>query len=171
MNDYKRNIDTMVNNRQTAINNEWARLRSLETNIQAEHQRFIEDLNSKRDSFLANHRKQYEQVQRELNDAKKLRDRNIEREAELRNRLNQLRQEHRREVDRLNAEIQRLKRALQDLEKDYLNQRDQIITDGENELEQLRRQIAEYERMIGDNQHRELNQEEIERQCDELFGT
>ena len=121
MTEYKRNIDTLVNNRQTAINNEWQRLRSLETNIQSEHQRFIDDLNFKRDSFLANHRKQYEQLQRELNEAMKLRDRNIEREAELRRKINQLRQDHRREVDRLNAEIQRLKKALQDLERDYLN--------------------------------------------------
>lgn len=80
--------------------------------------------------------------------------------------------DHQRRVDELNQEINRLQRALADLEREYENEKNNIIANGEAELEQLRRQIEEYEQIIRDhnNKDRELNAEEIERQCDELFG-
>lgn len=58
------------------------------------------------------------------------------------------------------------------MERDYENRKNKIIADGEAELEALQRQIEEYEQIIRDhnNKDRELNAEEIERQCDELFG-
>lgn len=78
--------------------------------------------------------------------------------------------EHQQEIARLNEEIRRLNFELQDLEANYLDEKAEIIKNGEYDLEELRRRIAEYEKIINDNQSRELNAEEIERQCDELFG-
>lgn len=68
-----------------------------------------------------------------------------------------------------------LKRAMIELEEQFVRDRDQIIEDGENELDNLRRQIEEYEQIIREEEERlaaekELNAEEIERQCDELFA-
>lgn len=74
MTNYRREVDTAVNTRQNNINNEWTRLKTLNTTIENEHQRFKEDLNQKRDTFLANYRKQYDILQRELNDALNQRD-------------------------------------------------------------------------------------------------
>jgi hypothetical protein len=59
-----------------------------------------------------------------------------------------------------------------ELESQYEYDKNRIINEGEDTLDELRRQIAEYLKIIEDakNQDRELNAEEIERQCDELFG-
>jgi len=74
------------------------------------------------------------------------------------------------EKARLEGERDNLINILEELERGYQREKASIIKNGEDELDMLRRQIAEYEQIIRDNQDRELNAEEIERQCDELFG-
>jgi len=91
MSNYKRDIDNLVAQRQHNIQNEWSRLRNLESQIENEQERHVNDLNQRRDAFLASYRRQSEQLQRELQEARQHRDNN------------------QREVNRLKAEIQKLR--------------------------------------------------------------
>jgi len=61
---------------------------------------------------------------------------------------------------------------MMELERQFEREKNEIIANGEAELDDIRRQIEEYEQIIRahNSKDRELDSDEIERQCDELFG-
>jgi F0F1-type ATP synthase membrane subunit b/b' len=66
---------------------------------------------------LAEFRRQREILEREIDEAKRLRDENLRRLNQTQEALEAQRREHQRRVNELNAEIHRLKQALVDLER------------------------------------------------------
>lgn len=172
MNQYRNQIEEMVNQRQNRIISEQNRLINLRNKIEGDHQQHKRELQQRREAFLAEFRRQKGILEHEIEEARRRRDDAQRRLNQTKEELQQQRLEHQQRVNELNGEIQRMQEALVELERQYENEKNDIIANGEAELEELRRQIEEYEQMIRDhnNKDRELNAEEIERQCDELFG-
>jgi len=172
MNQYRSQVEDQVKARQQRIQVEQNRLITLRNKIEGDHQMHKREIQQRREAYLADFRRKQDVLNQEVLDAKRRRDDLLARLKQMQSDHHQMKLDHQNRVDVLNAEINRLQRALADLEREYENERNNIIANGEAELEQLRRQIEEYEQIIRDhnNKDRELNAEEIERQCDELFG-
>lgn len=172
MNQYRNQIEDMVNQRQNKIKSEQNRLINLRNKIEGDHQQHKRELQQRREAFLAEFRRQKGILENEIEEARRKRDEAQRRLNQTKEELHQQRMEHKRRVSELNGEIERMQQALIELERQYEQERNEIIANGEAEIEDLRRQIEEYEQIIRNhnNKDRELNSEEIERQCDELFG-
>jgi len=76
MNQYRNQIEDLVNQRQQKIKNEVNRLLNLRNKIEGEHQQHKLELQQKREAFLAEFRRQKEILEREIDEAKHRRDEN-----------------------------------------------------------------------------------------------
>lgn len=78
MNQYRNQVEDLVNQRQQRIKNEQSRLINLRNKIEGDHQQHKRELQQNREMFLAEYRRQKEILEREIDEAKRIRDENMQ---------------------------------------------------------------------------------------------
>ena len=114
---YKSEIDYIIDQRQQRIKNEQVRLFGLDNKIESAQKRHKAEIKQQTEDFLADYRYKKQVLQRELMDAKQLRDRNQAELNQTKEDLRLQREEHARKIKQMEAEQARLKQALIELER------------------------------------------------------
>lgn len=78
MNQYRNQMEDLVNQRQQKIKNEQNRLINLRNKIEGDHQQHKRELQQRREAFLAEFRRQKEILEREIDEARRRRDESLQ---------------------------------------------------------------------------------------------